>query len=331
MQFKQFILFSVLSHLATALPIERRAVVTVYQTSLVYETVTAGDDSTPTSTQEAQVQAPAAKQAVATTTASSSTEEPNYTYFTWTLGDDLTTTLSFDLNTHTGGFAATFESVIVNTPSATAEAVATTSAEPTTSSTQQAVTTTQAPSTTSSSPSTTTTPEPTTAFIATQAEKAVATLSSTSESSPTSSSTSSGDFKSIMLDTTNKYRAKHGVDALTWDDTLEQYAQDYANEYDCNPDGILIHSGGKYGENLALGYGYEGAVDGWYSEGSNYTYGAYCKGLDHFTALVWKSTTKMGCATKYCNSHWGDYVICSYDPVGNVVGYCADNVLPEIN
>ncbi|GME72938.1 unnamed protein product [Ambrosiozyma monospora] len=315
MQFKQFILFGVLSHLATALPIQRRAYATVYETSLVYQTVTAGDDSTPTSTQ-----APAAKQAVATTTASS-TEEPNYTYFTWTLGDDLTTTLSFDLNTHTGGFAATFESVIVNTPSATAEAAATTSAAPTTSSTQQAVTTIQA---TSSTPSTTSTPESTTSSTSTQAEKVVSTSSSSTASASTASS--SGDFKSIMLDTTNAKRALHGVDALTWDDTLEQYAQDYANKYDCS--GTLTHSGGKYGENLAIGYGYEGAINAWYDEGANYDYGSGCSVYDHFTALVWKSTTKVGCATVNCGSYWGDYVICSYDPAGNVVTECADNVLP---
>ncbi|GMG56533.1 unnamed protein product, partial [Ambrosiozyma monospora] len=192
MQFQQFILFGVLSQLATALPIQKRAYATVIETSLVYETVTA-DDSTPTSTEAA-----ADKQAVVTTTASSSTEEPNYTYFTWTLGDDLTTTLSFDLNVQTDGFAATFESVIVQTPTATAAATTSTtsSAVPTTTTSSNiehdAVTTTQAPTTTSSTSST---EESTT---------------STSSTASAASASSSGDFQSIMLETTNAKRALHG-------------------------------------------------------------------------------------------------------------------------
>lgn len=47
--------------------------------------------------------------------------------------------------------------------------------------------------------------------------------------------------------------------------------------------------------------------------------------LSHFTQIVWKSTTQVGCGVALCDSMFpGDgaatYHVCFYDPVGNVVG-----------
>ncbi|CDK28681.1 unnamed protein product [Kuraishia capsulata CBS 1993] len=156
--------------------------------------------------------------------------------------------------------------------------------------------------------------------------KTVPTTSSSSSTSTAAATTTaaSDDFATEILNQHNKYRALHGVDDLSWDSTLASYAQNYADEFDC---GSLVHSGGPYGENLALGYSTTGAVDAWYSEGDNYDYSA-ASVLDHFTQVIWKDTTKLGCASKYCNSYWGTYIVCEYDPAGNVVGEANSEVLP---
>lgn len=70
----------------------------------------------------------------------------------------------------------------------------------------------------------------------------------------------------------------------------------------------------------------------------------YTEATGHFTQLVWKATRQMGCARVDCgydpeedddNSDRakGWYVVCEYDPPGNVVGYnnrfFKENVEPQ--
>lgn len=145
--------------------------------------------------------------------------------------------------------------------------------------------------------------------------------SSTGSDSSSSGSGISGvedeDFAETILKAHNEKRAKHDVSDLSWDSKVYKYAQDYADQYDCS--GSLSHSGGKYGENLAVGYdSAEKAVNAWYEEGDNYDYSS-SSSFDHFTQIIWKDTTKVGCAYKDCSSA-GRYIVCSYDPAGNVVG-----------
>lgn len=155
------------------------------------------------------------------------------------------------------------------------------------------------------------------------------TSSSAAAPSSTGDSGSGGsDFSSQILAEHNAKRALHGVASLSWDDTLASYAQNYADSYDCS--GTLTHSGGQYGENLALGYTTTGSVDAWYSEGNGYDYGSGCSVYDHFTQVIWESTTKVGCGFKQCDSYWGTYIICSYDPAGNFVGKCDSQVVPPV-
>ncbi|KAG0673136.1 hypothetical protein C6P40_003195 [Pichia californica] len=177
-------------------------------------------------------------------------------------------------------------------------------------------------------PTTTSTPTPTTLSTVETTPVPTTTSSTTSAEPTTSASSTDSDFASEILAEHNAKRALHGVSDLTWDSTLEAYAQAYADKYDCS--GSLTHSGGAYGENLALGYTTTGSVDAWYSEGNDYTYGSACSVYDHFTQVIWKSTTKVGCGYKYCNSYWGTYIVCSYDPAGNYVGECDTNVLAPV-
>ncbi|CCK69274.1 sterol-binding protein KNAG_0C01610 [Huiozyma naganishii CBS 8797] len=160
---------------------------------------------------------------------------------------------------------------------------------------------------------------------------APATTTVAQQAATTTQSSNSGlsDFANELLNEHNAKRALHqNTPSLTWSDELASYAQNYANSYDCS--GNLVHSGGPYGENLSQGYGIAGAVDAWYDEISQYNYGnpGFSENTGHFTQVVWKSTTQVGCASKSCGSYWGDYVICSYQSAGNFGGQYADNVQP---
>ncbi|KAI3712319.1 hypothetical protein L1987_70870 [Smallanthus sonchifolius] len=123
----------------------------------------------------------------------------------------------------------------------------------------------------------------------------------------------------------NQARAQVGVQPLTWNKTLATYAREYAYQRlgDCK----LQHSGGPFGENLALGYADQftalTAVDMWVGEKQYYDYESNsCVGGEsclHYTQVVWKDSVHLGCAKANCYEG-GWFVICSYDPPGNYVG-----------
>ncbi|CAH6720233.1 protein Pry1p [[Candida] jaroonii] len=190
--------------------------------------------------------------------------------------------------------------------------------------------TTSTPTTTSIYTPPTSTPTTSTPTTSSTTQKPTTLVSKTSSSAPaaTGGSISGGvdkSFAKAILDAHNEKRAEHSAPALEWDDELYQYAANYASSYSCS--GSLSHSGGKYGENLAVGYANgPAAVQAWYDEGKNYDYSS-ASSFDHFTQVIWKSTTKLGCAYKDCSSNnWGKYIICSYDPAGNMIGSGKSNL-----
>jgi hypothetical protein len=164
----------------------------------------------------------------------------------------------------------------------------------------------------------------------------------------------------------NADRAEHGVPALTWDPTLAKNAQAWVNgchkakdkdgnEFFChqkkpqNGDVGLCGTDASYhhGENLSYGIpsrtGLE-AIDGWYCEGDDYDYNnpklvfgtmhgcgkvGNPNGVNgHFTQVVWKSTTKLGCAKNTCSLGGvsGTLWACEYDPPGNDPSVVGQNV-----
>ncbi|CAJ2500770.1 Uu.00g036230.m01.CDS01 [Anthostomella pinea] len=124
-------------------------------------------------------------------------------------------------------------------------------------------------------------------------------------------------FTSAILNSTNVYRAEHNASDVRWNQTLQDYASDYLDST-CD----FKHSGGPYGENLAIGCANAtSCVEAWGDEGDDYNYrdGKFSEKTGHFTQLVWKDTTDVGCGQKLCGDD-GWYLVCEYWPRGNVIG-----------
>ncbi|KAI0097918.1 CAP domain-containing protein [Nemania sp. FL0031] len=135
-------------------------------------------------------------------------------------------------------------------------------------------------------------------------------------------------FTSAILNSTNVYRAAHNASAITWNTTLESFASSYLASDAVGDDCTFAHSGGPYGENLAIGYpNATASVEAWGDEGDKYNYNkpGFSEGTGHFTQLVWKNTSDVGCGRRLCGER-GWYLVCEYWPRGNVIGAFQDEV-----
>ncbi|KAK7319548.1 hypothetical protein RJT34_04270 [Clitoria ternatea] len=129
--------------------------------------------------------------------------------------------------------------------------------------------------------------------------------------------------KEDYLEAHNKARAEVGVDPLKWNDTLAAYALKYGHSMipkNCE----MEHSMGPYGENLAGGSGAmsgRDAVNMWVGEKPFYdpNSGECVDGCLHYTQVVWRSSTDLGCARVKCLND-AVFIICNYYPIGNVYG-----------
>lgn len=138
----------------------------------------------------------------------------------------------------------------------------------------------------------------------------------------------------------NKWRAQVGVAELSYSPELEVSAQAWVDHlkqnYHCN----MRHSKpeGRYGENLFWSSAViwsdgrrelkqvqtEEPVDSWGSEKGDYDYannrckpGRMC---GHYTQMVWRTSTKVGCAIAVCEDSKEQVWVCQYQPAGNRVG-----------
>ncbi len=109
---------------------------------------------------------------------------------------------------------------------------------------------------------------------------------------------------------------------LTWSNDVAAVAQAWADM--CR----FEHNTGRgnLGENILIAtpntVTTAGVVQNWASEAASYDYGrnacAPGKQCGHYTQIVWRSTTPVGCATKVCPP-WQLWV-CNYSPPGNYLG-----------
>jgi hypothetical protein len=118
--------------------------------------------------------------------------------------------------------------------------------------------------------------------------------------------------------------------ALTWNAQAQALAQSWVDQctWDHNP-----ATGNTWGENIYAATGSSTPtqiVDDWAAESADYTYAtntcAAGKACGHYTQIVWRTTTSVGCASKRCtvNSPFGSgdwtFWVCDYAPPGNIVG-----------
>ncbi|KAF2764145.1 PR-1-like protein [Teratosphaeria nubilosa] len=157
-------------------------------------------------------------------------------------------------------------------------------------------------------------------------------MSTTSKATATATSTSS--LQSAVLNSTNYYRTLYQANAVEWNTTLVQHATNWAAE--C----LWEHSGGPYGENLALGYSSAGAgIDAWAAEASLYNFSdpGVSSSTGHFTQLVWQDTTQVGRALVACNNAASggakrNCLVCEYSKTrGNILGEFATEVKPPVS
>ncbi|KAL6911604.1 hypothetical protein ACP4OV_000409 [Aristida adscensionis] len=143
---------------------------------------------------------------------------------------------------------------------------------------------------------------------------------------------SGGMAPAAFLAPHNAARRAVGLRPLAWDERLAAYAWRYAaaRSRDC----ALVHSGGPFGENLFRGSGGAGwrpadVVGAWVRERAMYDPASNtCRGggrgghspCGHYTQIVWRRTTAVGCAMVPCGGGRGTFGVCSYNPPGNYVG-----------
>jgi len=136
---------------------------------------------------------------------------------------------------------------------------------------------------------------------------------------------------------------------LVWSDEIAQYAQQWADSLAMTSCSSPHHRSSQelqvkgYGENLAAfasSFGQstaQQAVDGWAAEKMCWTYGTilgtemcnttcyaqlHSDGCGHYTQIVWRKSTQLGCGVATCQTGFGneDIWICNYAPAGNYVG-----------
>lgn len=132
-----------------------------------------------------------------------------------------------------------------------------------------------------------------------------------------------------MVEAHNAVRTQVGVGPVIWDATAADFAQRYVSTLAGTCD--LRHSAGSgYGENLAAWTGDAPptqAVAQWAEEKSSYRGGGGpFRNSDmvagHYTQVVWRATTHVGCGRTSCSKDGFTWTLlsCNYSPPGNMLG-----------
>lgn len=161
--------------------------------------------------------------------------------------------------------------------------------------------------------------------IALRAPREVAPTNAPKPAAPTAPGLSPQDMRAITAHH-NQVRAEVGVGPLTWSADLAAYAQEWAEQLAISGCRMKHRSPNAHGENLFQGtFGAFTAVDAakaWETEKKDYRGGVLTDAnwapAGHYTQMVWRQTTQLGCGQAICNSTL--IVACNYSPAGNVLG-----------
>ncbi len=145
-----------------------------------------------------------------------------------------------------------------------------------------------------------------------------------------------GTLQEDITSYVNIYRSNHNSQLVQYSITLSEFANNWANTL-ANTN-TFQHSGGPYGENLAM-FGYlnmndvdfiKTSINMWYAEISKYDFNnpKYDSSTGHFTQLVWNSTYEIGFALSKNSKN--TFVVMEYFPPGNIIGKFNENVFPKI-
>ncbi|XP_047739588.1 protein PRY2 isoform X4 [Hyalella azteca] len=153
--------------------------------------------------------------------------------------------------------------------------------------------------------------------------------------SSSSSDDEEEDFAEAVLKAHNKYRLKHGVAPLTISKKLNKVAEDWAKTI-AKKDRMEHRPNNDYGENIyskwnsVPNHTISGAepVDSWYSEIKDHVFGKEPRSMvsGHFTQVVWADSRELGVGMARNKSSGKLYVVCNYNPPGNMVGSYAIKV-----
>ncbi|WP_375768714.1 CAP domain-containing protein [Archangium gephyra] len=161
----------------------------------------------------------------------------------------------------------------------------------------------------------------------------------TSEAATKPAASANASLASEMVAAHNAARTKAkptpspALPPLTWSPEAAKVAQAYVKQCQFEHN----KNRGKFGENLAAAAPPGSktnaqVVEDWASEAADYSYAtnkcAPGKVCGHYTQVVWRNTTQVGCATAICtkNSPFGSQFptwqlwVCNYTPPGNYVG-----------
>ena len=129
---------------------------------------------------------------------------------------------------------------------------------------------------------------------------------------------------SEILEAHKKARAEVNLPPLTWDCKLAVMAQEWANR------GIVEHRPeSDFGENIAATEAADAlpvvGIQGWMMEKSFWdNTAAICKpgkSCYHYTQVVWKDTTEVGCGiNRKASGKMKMLFVCNYNPAGNFPG-----------
>ncbi|CAF1022323.1 unnamed protein product [Brachionus calyciflorus] len=154
------------------------------------------------------------------------------------------------------------------------------------------------------------------------------------------------DFNMCIFKVHNKLRSLHFSPDLIVDSELQKKAIAYSQKM--GVDDIFAHSTGlaalKMGENLAMSFNSQGYdmkscgglgkyfAEKWYEEIKNYNFNTHSSNggvIGHFTQLVWRSSSKIGCGLAITKDKKA-YITCNYSPNGNIRGRYNTNVFPNV-